>query len=122
MAFQYQAAAEGDTEWTSFDWKSSVPTAAGEYTLKASVAGTNNYTGCEETVTFKILPAEATITMKDKSGAYGSAVSFDDSDYTLTVKKGKLSGSDVASLNIQPSTEATGSSQVGTYPDRKSVV
>ncbi|MCQ2060056.1 MAG: InlB B-repeat-containing protein [Fibrobacter sp.] len=55
-------------------WSATVPTDAGEYTVKATVAETANYVGGEATQDFEILPATITITAIDQWYTYtGSA-------------------------------------------------
>ncbi len=52
VVFTYSKAGEEN-------WLDTVPTEAGDYVMKAAVAGTNNYTGLEEKVNFTIAKASA---------------------------------------------------------------
>ena len=63
----------------STDFSATVPTNAGEYTVKATVAATNNYNGGEATADFTIAKATVTVTAEAKSKTYGEAT-----DPTLT--------------------------------------
>ena len=70
----YTYAAKGST-----DFSAAVPTNAGDYTVKATVAATNNYNGGEATADFTIAKATVTVTAEAKSKTYGDAT-----DPTLT--------------------------------------
>ena len=86
------------------------PTNAGNYYMKATVAGTDNYGGLSSTpIAFSIAKAPVTIIADDKSGAYGETIS------ALTyVISGKIIEDD--DLQIQLSTSATQNAVVGKYP------
>lgn len=72
----------------STDFSATVPTNAGEYTVKATVAATNNYNGGEATADFTIAKATVTVTAEAKSKTYGEA------DPALTYTSSGLVGSD----------------------------
>ena len=73
-AVTYTYAIKGST-----DFSATVPTNAGEYTVKAKVDATNNYNGGEATADFTIAKATVTVTADAKSKTYGDAT-----DPTLT--------------------------------------
>lgn len=72
----------------STDFSATVPTNAGEYTVKATVAATNNFNGGEATADFTIAKATVTVTAEAKSKTYGEA------DPALTYTSSGLVGSD----------------------------
>ena len=72
----------------SGEFNNEVPTDAGDYTVKATVAETANYKGGEATADFTISPKTLTITAEAKSKTYGEA------DPALTYTHSDLVGSD----------------------------
>ena len=65
----YTYAVKGSTEFTS-----TVPTTAGNYTVKAAIAETANYNGGEATADFTISKAALTVTAKDQNISVGDEV------------------------------------------------
>lgn len=100
----YTYAAKGST-----DFSATVPTNAGDYTVKATVAETDNYNGGEATADFTIAKAAITITADDKSSKYGDDLVA----LTYTVGGAYKTGDD---LGVTVSTTATKTSDVGEYP------
>lgn len=92
----------------SSDYSATVPTAAGDYTVKATVAATNNYNGGEDTADFTIAKAAITITADDKSTKYGEDIA----ELTYTVSGAYVEGDD---LGVTVATTATKTSDVGEY-------
>ena len=72
----------------STDFSATVPANAGDYTVKATVAATNNFNGGEATADFTIAKATVTVTAEAKSKTYGEA------DPALTYTSSGLVGSD----------------------------
>lgn len=100
----YTYAVKGST-----DFSAAVPANAGDYTVKATVAATNNYNGGEVTADFTIAKAEITITADDKSSKYGANIA----ELTYTVSGAYVTGDE---LGVTLSTAATKTSVVGEYP------
>ena len=96
----YTYAAKGST-----DFSATVPTNAGDYTVKATVAETDNYNGGEATANFTIAKATVTVTAEAKSKTYGEA------DPALTYTSSGLVGSDALTGTL---TRETGEN-AGTY-------
>ena len=103
-AVTYTYAVKGST-----DFSVTVPTNAGDYTVKATVAATNNYNGGEATADFTIDKAEITVTADDKSSKYGEDIA----ELTYTVSGAYVTGDE---LGVTLSTAATKTSVVGEYP------
>ena len=103
-AVTYTYAVKGST-----DFSVTVPTNAGDYTVKATVAATNNYNGGEATADFTIAKAEITVTADDKSSKYGEDIA----ELTYTVSGAYVTGDE---LGVTLSTAATKTSVVGEYP------
>ena len=68
VTFQYKKTGEPDSAYTE-----TVPTDAGEYTVKAKIAETANYKAGEATVDFTISPADMEVTAGDYQGTYDGA-------------------------------------------------
>lgn len=99
-AVTYTYAIKGST-----DFSAAVPTNAGDYTVKATIAETNNYNGGEVTADFTIAKATVTVTAEAKSKTYGEA------DPALTYTSSGLVGSDALTGAL---TRETGEN-AGTY-------
>ena len=99
----YQYAVKGSDEFSD-----GVPTDAGDYTVKATVAETKNYNGKTVTADFKINKAAITITADDKSSKYKSDIA----PLTYQVSGDYVGGDE---LNVEISTTATNTSPVGEY-------
>ncbi|MBQ6633380.1 MAG: Ig-like domain-containing protein [Ruminococcus sp.] len=102
----YFIAKKGTDDWEpiqNFDGS------AGEYTMKAELPATQNYTADTVTDDFTVFPAEVTITADDQSSTYGEALN--NLSYTI-------SGSELAEeeLDFELSTTATSTSNAGEYP------
>lgn len=93
----------------SGDFSATVPSSAGDYTVKATVSATTNYNGGEATADFTIAKAEITITADDKSSKYGANIA----ELTYTVSGAYVTGDE---LGVTLSTAATKTSVVGEYP------
>ena len=124
----YAAAKYGTASFTYSEtqdgtYTAAVPTAAGSYFVKATVAETANYTGIEQTAAFRILPegtnlTTVTITASDKTVTYGSALdtaALSQSDVTVTglPAGGKLA--DAATGTLTFATNYTAGSPAGSY-------
>ena len=102
VTYGYSDAANGD-------YTSTVPTTAGTWYVRASVAETANYTAATTVpVSFSITPAAITITADDKSSDYGAEMA----SLTWKVSGGYVAGDD---LGISARTTATPTSDVGDY-------
>jgi len=99
----YTYAAKGST-----DFSAAVPTNAGDYTVKATIAETNNYNGGEATANFTINKATITITADDKSSRYGDELA----ELTHTVGGAYKAGDE---LNVTLNTAASPTANVGEY-------
>ncbi len=76
------------------DWSETVPTAAGEYTVRATVAETANYDKVSATADFTIAPREVTLAWSDSSFTYDGA------EHVLTCTAGNLIGSDAVTVTV----------------------
>ena len=106
----YFIAKKDTTDWTPLqDFDGS----AGEYTMKAELPATQNYTADTVTDDFTVSPAEVTISANDQSTTYGSELN--DLTYSFS---GTLSAVELAQneLDFELSTTATSTSNAGEYP------
>lgn len=99
----YTYAKQGETTFTD-----KVPTDAGSYTVKATVAETANYNSGTNTAGFTINQASITITADDKSTKYGENIA----ELTYSVSGAYKTGDD---LGVTLNTEATKTSPVNVY-------
>lgn len=87
-----------------------VPSYAGTYWVKASVASTDNYSGGSGTTDFAIAPKALSITAKPQTITYGSSIASDVSEVTAT---GIVNGDTVFAIALVPSTsDATNSGTI----------
>lgn len=87
----YSYAVKGNT-----DYKPNIPTAAGEYTVKASISATDNYNAAEVTADFNISKKAVTAASKNQVITYGDSITQNDTDYDIT---GLVSG-DTAEIGL----------------------
>ena len=71
----------------SEEYSETAPTDVGDYVLKATVEGTDNYTGLEETIEFTIEKAKATLSFAEKTKAIKVGETYQN---TLTTKPENL--------------------------------
>ena len=90
VTYQYKVKGADDSTYTD-----TVPTQAGDYTVKASFAATQNYTVATATDDFTISRRPITVTAEDASATYG-----DGAPLTWTVTSGNKVGSDWLDINI----------------------
>jgi len=86
LTFFYKEGTTNDGEWSI-----SVPTLAGEYTLKAVIAETDTHLSCEETTTFKILKDTPVITAPVYDTVYLNIVDLSNDYASAPVAKNLLS-------------------------------
>ena len=103
VSYKYKLKDADDTTYTD-----TIPNNAGNYTVKATIAQTDNYNSSEVTVDFTIAPKAITVTADNKSKIFGEA----DPQLTYSVSENGLVGSDTLS-NINLS--RTDGENVGTY-------
>ena len=90
VTYQYKVKGADDSTYTD-----TVPTQAGDYTVKASFAATQNYTVATATDDFTLSRRPITVTAEDASATYG-----DGAPLTWTVTSGNKVGSDWLDINI----------------------
>ena len=103
VSYKYKLKDADDTTYTD-----TIPNNAGNYTVKATIAQTDNYNSSEVTADFAIAPKPITVTAENKSKIFGEA----DPQLTYSVSENGLVGSDTLS-NINLS--RTDGENVGTY-------
>ncbi len=86
------------------------PTDAGDYYVKAAVAGTSDYEGATAWWGFKVHKRDVAVRADDKSSAYGSPIK----ELTWTLSSGSLVTGD--SLNVMLSGRPDEGAAKGTYP------
>ncbi len=82
---EYKSATANDSEYST-----DVPTQAGDYKVRFTVVGTDNYAGLEKVVEFKIEKVKLTVKAKDNSKTYGE----NDPDLTWEITNGALVNSE----------------------------
>ena len=115
--FSYKLQSEADSAYSE-----TVPTNAGAYTVKYSVAETDNYKSGTATASFTISPKALTINAEAKSKTYGEAdpaLTYTHSDLvgsdTITGALTRASGENVGDYTINQGTVTAGANYAITY-------
>lgn len=91
VTYQYKVKGADDSTYTA-----TVPTQAGDYTVKATFPATTNYKMAEATADFTVSKRPITVTANDASKTYGGT----DPELEWTVTSGTVLASDPLSVNI----------------------
>ena len=109
VTYQYKLTSADDNTYTTFD-ATHYPTAAGDYTLKVTIAANGYYNAGEKTAAFSIARKSLTVTAEAKSRGYGAE------NPTLTYTHGDLATGDTESVFTGAlECEATTASELGEY-------
>ena len=103
-SFEYFTNAGCTTRTTTANGASAegeVPSYAGTYWVKGSVAAAGGYGAGEDTETFTIAPKAITITAGDQTKVYGQSISSETTDVTVATF---VSGDSLDSITVTPST------------------
>nr|WP_283102073.1 MBG domain-containing protein [Olsenella intestinalis] len=108
LAYEYKPADAADDAWTT-----AVPSAAGDYLVRAHVPATSDYRELVSATTpFTIARRPVTVVADDKSSGYGMQTA----PLTFSVTSGSVVAGDEESLAFTPTCDVTPTSMVSTYP------